>query len=112
MLDATLFKAPSLFQANLAALRLHFPGWLLRLYVDHRSLDPATMDQLMDLASDPAMDLCIGLEHEGLELSGRNGMLWRFLPLLDQLVDVSNKSNQVCWKNKAIRGPRHFSENF
>merc|ERR1711974_199487 len=42
----------------------------------------------MDLASDPAMDLCIGLEHEGLELSGRNGMLWRFLPLLDKLVDV------------------------
>merc|ERR1712018_1118233 len=34
------------------------------------------------------MDLCIGLEHEGLELSSRNGMLWRFLPLLDQLVDV------------------------
>ena len=93
MLDATLLKAPSLFQANLAALRLHFPGWLLRLYVDHRSLDAATMDQLMDLASDPAMDLCIGLEHDGLELSGRNGMLWRFLPLLDQLVDVSNKSN-------------------
>lgn len=75
-------------KANLAALRLHFPGWLLRLYVDHHSLDPDTMDQLMDLASDPAMDLCIGLEHEGLDLSGRNGMLWRFLPLLDQLVDV------------------------
>ena len=96
MLDATLQCSAllkALFQANLAALRLHFPGWLLRLYVDHRSLDPATMDQLMDLASDPAMDLCIGLEHEGLELSGRNGMLWRFLPLLDQLVDVSNKLN-------------------
>jgi len=75
-------------EANLAALRLHFPGWLLRLYVDHHSLDPATMDHLMDLASDPAMDLCIGIEHEGLELSSRNGMLWRFLPLLDQLVDV------------------------
>ena len=81
----------------MAALRLHFPGWLLRLYVDHHSLDPATMDQLMDLASDPAMDLCIGLEHEGLELSGRNGMLWRFLPLLDQLVDVSIRSHKVLW---------------
>ena len=63
------------------------------------------MDQLMDLASDPAMDLCIGLEHEGLDLSGRNGMLWRFLPLLDQLVDVSNRSHKVLWnlwKNKTI----------
>jgi len=75
-------------KANLDALHLHFPGWLLRLYVDHHSLDPATMHQLIDLASDPAMDLCIGLEHEGLDLSTRNGMLWRFLPLLDQLVDV------------------------
>jgi len=75
-------------KANLAALHLHFPGWILRLYVDHHSLDPATMDQLMDLASDPAMDLCIGLKQEGLELSARNGMLWRFLPLLDQFVDV------------------------
>ena len=59
----------------------------------------------MDLATDPAMDLCIGLEHEGLELSSRNGMLWRFLPLLDQLVDVSNRSYQVLWnlcKNKTI----------
>ena len=79
----------------MAALSLHFPGWLLRLYVDHHSLDLTTMDQLMDLASDPAMDLCIGLEHEGLKLGAKNGMLWRFLPLLDQLVDVSNKLNNV-----------------
>ena len=72
----------------MAALRHHFPGWLLRLYVDHQSLDAATMDQLIDLAADPAMDLCIGLEHEGFKMSSRNGMLWRFLPILDQLVDV------------------------
>ena len=75
-------------QANLAALHLHFPGWILRLYVDHKSLDASTMDQLIDLGRDPAFDLCIGLEHQGLKLNGRNGMLWRFLPLLDNLVDV------------------------
>ena len=78
----------SFLQENLAALRHHFPGWLLRLYVDHQSLDAATMDQLIDLGANPAMDLCIGLEHEGLKMSSRNGMLWRFLPILDQLVDV------------------------
>ena len=82
-------------QANLAALRLHFPGWILRLYVDHKSLDASTMDQLIDLGRDPAFDLCIGLEHQGLKLDGRNGMLWRFLPLLDNLVDVRK---QLCRK--------------
>lgn len=104
----------------MAALHLHFPGWILRLYVDHHSLDPATMDQLMDLASDPAMDLCIGLKQEGLELSARNGMLWRFLPLLDQFVDVSNSFDKVfCYlcKNKAIEDEcssqvSNISENF
>ena len=80
-------------QANLAALRLHFPDWILRLYVDHKSLDASTMDQLIDLGRDPAFDLCIGLEHQGLKLDGRNGMLWRFLPLLDDMVDVRNQFN-------------------
>ena len=99
----------------MAALRLHFPGWILRLYVDHHSLDPATMDQLMDLASDPAMDLCIGLEHEGVELSGRNGMLWRFLPLLDQLVDVSYGSHKVLWnlwKTRPLEFKERMSQNY
>ena len=87
MLFLPIFHSVTL-QANLAALRLHFPGWILRLYVDHKSLDASTMDQLIDLGRDPAFDLCIGLEHQGLKLDGRNGMLWRFLPLLDNMVDV------------------------
>ena len=91
---------PVTLQANLAALRLHFPGWILRLYVDHKSLDASTMDQLIDLGRDPAFDLCIGLEHQGLKLDGKNGMLWRFLPLLDNLVDVRKQlSGKILWRS-------------
>ena len=91
---------PVTLQANLAALRLHFPDWIFRLYVDHKSLDASTMDQLIDLGRDPAFDLCIGLEHQGLKLNGRNGMLWRFLPLLDNLVDVRKQlSGKILWRS-------------
>ena len=61
---------------------------MMRLYLDHHSVDANTLYLLLTLADHTALDLCLGLHHGGPGTSTRNGMLWRLLPILDPLVDV------------------------
>ncbi|XP_023348814.1 uncharacterized protein LOC111717550, partial [Eurytemora carolleeae] len=76
-------------QDNLKSLDKYYPGWIMRLYLDPTKLDNNASNNLCTLSCDTnRMDVCSvkSLGPYG-DISGKFGMVWRFLPMADPFVD-------------------------
>jgi len=75
---------------NLETIDTFYPGWRMRVYLNPAKLPVDSSTDLCDLTCQSArLDLC-SAEHSELfgDVSGKFGMVWRFLPLADPRVDV------------------------
>ncbi|XP_023332449.1 uncharacterized protein LOC111704444 [Eurytemora carolleeae] len=74
---------------NLNYLDEYYPGWNMRLYLDPTNLNRNASHDLCTLScKSNRMDLCSVLSVPPYgDISRKFGMIWRFLPLADPLVD-------------------------
>ncbi|XP_023341272.1 uncharacterized protein LOC111711215 [Eurytemora carolleeae] len=74
---------------NLNYLDEHYPGWIMRLYLDPTNLNLNASHDLCTLScKSNRMDLCSVLSVPPYgDISRKFGMIWRFLPLADPFVD-------------------------
>merc|ERR1719477_412850 len=76
---------------NLADMKIHYPGWVLRLHIDSQRMTNINRIRLCNLQcqEEGRLELCpVNNAPVVGDVSRVMGMTWRFLPMTDPAVDI------------------------